>query len=246
MKSFLLKVSDSKIIQEGEIMVFVNTFQADSPPEPRRIHLLKDIELQSSLTFDEIMDITNSPYSNEHWSKLSYFVSKGSLRPYYYENLGRIVDRNIAKGDWVIDETSVNCLFYETYLRQPRVSDWTRQFLFFTPDNFLGSLAIYALNLSMGVSDNMALKQIANAAQHQLVSNSPFNRFMVAIQKENTWELAFGEILPMVVPKKYTKARKVKISLFKEPSQFFHELLSGGKVSNIHHEEYEIKVRIFY
>jgi hypothetical protein len=226
------------------MMFFVNTVEPNTPLDPSRIHLLRDINFQSPLTFDEIMNITNSPYSNENWSKLSYFVTKNSLRPYFDEHMGRIAERKIVTGEWIIDETSVNCLFYETYLRMPTVCDWTRQFIFFTTDNFLGSLGIYAINLSIDLSEDMALKQIANVAQHQLVSNSPFNRFMVAIQKGSSWELAFGEILPTVAPKKYTKARKVKISLFKEPSKFLHELLRGGKVNNILHEEYEFSVRI--
>lgn len=226
-------------------MFFVNTLQPDILPDPRRIHLLSDIEFQSSLDYNEIIDITNSPYSDENWAKLSYFVTKSSLRPYFSEHIGRIADRKIANGEWLIDKTSVNCLLNETYLRMPAVCDWTRQFLFFKSDNFVGSLGIYALNLSMGASNLMALRQIANISQFELVSNSPFNRFMVAIQKENCWELAFGEILPLNTPKTYTKARRVKISLFKEPSKFFFELLCGGKVTNILYDEYRISVRMY-
>ncbi|AYV72911.1 hypothetical protein M1D49_00335 [Bacillus sp. PK3-056] len=225
-------------------MCFVKTLQQEVHPDPSRVNLLRGIELRSSLTFVEIMDITNSPYSNENWSKLSYFVSKGSFRPYSNDDLGRIIERKIANGDWLIEDTSVNGLFYETYLRMPTVCDWTRQFLFFTPDDFVGSIGIYALNLSTDISEHMALKQIANVAQYQIVSNSPFNRFMVAIQKENHWEFVYGEILPMITPKNYTKSRRVKISLFKEPSKFFNELLRGGMVKNIPHDEYVISVRI--
>ncbi|UGB29965.1 hypothetical protein [Metabacillus sp. B2-18] len=225
-------------------MFFVNTVEPDNTPNPSRIHLLRGIELQNPLTFDEITDITNTPYSNENWSKLAYFVTKSSLRPFYHENLGRIVEQHIARGDWIINDMSVNCLFYETYFRMPSVCDWTRQFLFFTTDDFLGSLGIYALNLSTDASEYMALRQIAKVAQNQLVSNSPFNRFMVAIQRQNYWGFAFGEILPTMTPRMYTNARRVKISLFKEPSKFFYELLSGGMVNNILHEEYEIRIRI--
>lgn len=225
-------------------MSFVNSVESYRQPNSSRVHLLTGIELEKSLMFDEIMDITNSPYSNENWSRLSYFVTKGSLRPYENEQIGRIAERNIAKGDWIIDGKSVNCLFYETYLRMPTVCDWTRHFLFFTPDDFVGSIGIYALNLSTNISEHMALKQIANVAHHLTVSNSPFNRCMIAIQRESHWELAFGEILPTVVPKNYIKSRKVKISLFKEPSIFFHELLSGGMAKNILHDEYEVSVRI--
>ncbi|MFG6497281.1 hypothetical protein P8610_18100 [Fictibacillus sp. UD] len=190
------------------------------------------------------MDITNSPYSNKGWCQLSYFVTKESLRPYYNEHIGRIADRKIANGEWLIDKTSDNCLFYETYLRMPSVCDWTRQFLFFSPDEFLGSLGVYAIKLSSDISENMALRWIAKVAQYQLVSDSPFNRFMVAIQKEKYWEFAFGEVLPLIGPKSLIKARRIKISLFKEPSKFFYELLSGGKAYNILHDEYEISVRL--
>lgn len=225
-------------------MFFVNHAEPHRNPDSSRIHLLTDISYEKSLTFEEIMDITNSLYSNENWSKLSYFVTRGSLRPYDNEHIGRIAERNIAKGDWIVDEKSVNCLFYETYLRMPTVCDWTSHFLFFTLDNFLGSMGIYALNLSTDISEHMAVKQIANVAQYQIVSNSPFNRFMVAIQKENHWEFAYGEILPMITPKNYTKSKRVKIFLFKEPSKFLYELLSGGMVKNIPHDEYVISVRI--
>jgi hypothetical protein len=66
----------------------------------------------------------------------------------------------------------------------------------------------------------------------------------VAIQKEKRWELAFGEILPTMVPRMYIESRKVRISIFNDPSQFFHELLRGGEAYNISHNEYEVDVRI--
>lgn len=225
-------------------MSFVNSVEPYGKPDSSRVHLLTGLELEDSLTFEKIMDLTNSPYSNENWSKLSYFVTKSSLRPYDNEHIGRIADRKIAKGDWIIDEMSVNCLFNETYLRMPTVCDWTRHFLFFTLDDFLGSMGIYAMNLSTNVTMLMAVRQLTNIAQYHLISNSPFNRFMIAIQRESHWELAFVEVLPTVVPDKYINSRKVRISLFKEPSKFFYELLSGGKAKNILHDEYELRVKI--
>lgn len=225
-------------------MPFVNSVEPYRKPDSNRVRLLTGLELEKPLMFDEIMGITNSPYSNENWSRLAYHVSRHSIRPYYNEHIGRIADRNIAEGEWIIDATSVNCLFYKTSLRMPSVCDWTRQFLFFTSDNFLGSLEIYALQLSTDTSEHMALRQIAKVAQYQLVSNSPFHRFMIAIQKENNWELAFGYILPTMIPSNYIRSRKVKISLFTEPSTFFHELLNGGKANNTLHDEYELRVEI--
>jgi hypothetical protein len=225
-------------------MFFVDSKQRYMSPESSRVHLIRDINLLNPMTYDEIMDITKSPYSNESWSKLAYNVSKSSFRPYYNEDLGKIADRNIAKGNWLIDETSVNCLFYETYLRMPSVCDWTRHFMYFTEDNFLGSLGIYALQLETDVSENMALRHVANIAQYQLVSKSPFNRFMVAIHRDKSqWELAYGYIVEEHTPLWMCKSRRVRISWFKEPSKFFKELLSGGIVNNIHYEEYEVSVR---
>lgn len=225
------------------MMFFANTIKPDTLLEPRRCSLLRGIDFQKELTFEEIRDIANSPYSNENWSKLSYFVCKSSIRPYHNDDLGKIVERNITNRDWMIDEMSVNCLLYETSLRMPTVCDWTRHFSFFTSDNFIGSIGIYALQLSTNTSEHLAIKQIANIAQYQLNTNSPFNRFLVAIQKEDNWEIAFGDILAAVTPRKYVKARKVKITLCKEPSKFFNEFLGGGRINNIIHEEFEIRVR---
>jgi hypothetical protein len=225
-------------------MFIVNSLQPNISIDPNRIKLLRNATLQSSLTFDEIMDITKSPYTDETWVQLVYFLSKHKLRPYYNNVIGKIADQKIANGDWIIDEMSVNCLLFETYLRMPSVCDWTRHFLYFNSSSFLGLFDVYSLNLSTDVSEHMALKQISHISQHQLQNNSPFQRFMVAIQKIDRWELALGEILPINVPIKFVKSRRVRITVFNDPSRFFHELLRRGKANNIPHKEYEIAVRI--
>lgn len=226
--------------------MFLNSVEPYRQPETSRIHLLNGVNLQSSLSFDEIMDITNSPYTDESWIRLAYFVSKGQLRRYRNDDIGRIVDRNITRGNWKINGMPVNCIVNETYLRMPSVCDWTRHFLFFMPDDFLGSLEVFSLQLSNDLSEFMALNQIAKLAQYQLVSNSPFNRFIVAIQKENNWEIAFGEIPSVITPKSYTKTRRVKITLFKEPNKLFQELLIGNKTNNLLYDRYEFRVRVDY
>lgn len=231
--------------KEGEKMFFVNTNDQNIPPKLDRCTLLKDIDYEKELNFEEIMEITNSSYSDNNWSRLAHFMGKKSYRSYQDNQMNKIIKTMFSNSDILANQAHVNCLFYNTYLRIPSVCDWTRHFSFFISDYFIGSLDIYAMQLSMDASDYFAVRQIANIAQNQINTNRPFLRFMVAIVKEDKWELAFCFIeKEKNLPKHFIKARKIKIQWFKKPAKFFDEILRGGNVFNIPNEEFIVKVRV--
>ncbi len=197
------------------------------------------------LSFNKMLEITSQSYTDKEWCKLAYSVSKSGLQSYTNEQMTKIVNHKKSDGSWNFNDKVVNCLFYETSLRHPGVSAWTKEFKFFTGlgSRFLGAVGVNTIHLEADVSEGMMLRRVGDLVQYTLLSESPFNRLLIALHKPNCddWELVYAEA---IINPYVNRSRPVNISYFSRPSEFFKALLSGEKLNSVEHKRYEVRVRV--
>lgn len=224
-------------------------------PDDEAVHFLKtDFE---QLTFDEMNELAAAPYRDENWVKLAYSVSFTVFQPYFDQGFAGIMKRKITASQTGYSDSraistvsSVNCLYFDTSFRSPGTCDWSREFKFFSGKHFLRGIGVYAINLTSDFGKLLAITSIAryyiqgrNKSNVQNESNSshkrgnifdrqsgdPFNRMLVAVIKQDKWEIAFVQIKEFAD----TRTCKVTTTWCHNPSEFFHALTRGMEVKDI-------------
>ncbi|CAM3469562.1 MULTISPECIES: hypothetical protein [Paenibacillus] len=212
-------------------------------PTDTSVHFLKTNLEQ--MTFDEMSELAAALYRDENWVKLAYSVSITAFRPYIDESFAEIVERKSAVSQFdysdcniVSPVSAINCLYFDTSYRSPGICDCSREFKFFSGEHFLGGIGVYAINLSSDSTSGDKLRSITSIARYCLQSGNPFNRLLIAVVKQDKWELAFAQVKLLLPPVAKTRSCKVTTTLFHDPVDFFRAILSGMKLENIEHEQH--------
>lgn len=222
--------------------MFLNTVEPYTPPMDNQVQLL--VENLNLLEYDELIDLSKMPYTDDNWSKIAFSVSKSILCSYEDEDFSAIVKKKISKGHWSFNNEVINCLIYNTSIRQPGAFDFSHGFKYIAENSFIGGTGIYTIYIQdPNISNNMLLRQIANLTQYHVLSGNPFNRLLIALSRPNTasWEVVFVE---SVYNQYVQNSRLIKILWFKNPSDFFKSILSGQQVGNVEREQFEARIRV--
>lgn len=207
---------------------------------------------RGTVTTDEMIELSLSPYEDCNWSRLAYSVAQTAFRQYIDEDFAQIVQRKLVsthnhyQEDTLINNIApVKCLFFNTSFRSPGTCDWSREFKYYSGKLFFGGIGVFTIQLTPYCSEDGKLRSISRIAQYSLLSGNPFKRLLVAIVKHDVWEIAFANIiLPLTPSYRNEITCRVKITLFKEPSLFIRAITSGMKINEVDHEEHNTKVLI--
>lgn len=207
---------------------------------------------QGAVTADEMIGLSLSPYEDCSWSRLAYSVAHTAFRRYIDEDFARIVQRkSVSTHNHYQEDTSINniapvkCLFFNTSFRSPGTCDWSCEFKFYSGTLFFGGIGVFTVQLTPYCSERGKLRSISRIAQYSLLSGNTTKRLLIAIVKQDGWEVAFAQMtFPLTPPYLEQITCRIKISLFREPSSFVRAITSGLKVSEVEHEEHNTKVLI--
>ncbi|SFM42503.1 hypothetical protein SAMN03159341_13239 [Paenibacillus sp. 1_12] len=213
-------------------------------PDDAKVQFLK-VDLEALIT-DEMIELSETPYEDGNWVRLAYSVSTTAFRPYVDENFAGIIERKSADSKHAFSSnttistaTPVNCLYFDTSHRSPGTCDWSREFKFFKGSHFLGGIGIYAIKLTFDSSVHDKLRSITRIAQYNLQSGNPFKRMLIAVIKQDSWEIAFVQSkIPISPPSSKPNNCRVDISLFRDPSPFIRAISSNLRINDIEHEKH--------
>ncbi|MED1746646.1 hypothetical protein [Brevibacillus borstelensis] len=231
--------------------MFLQTSITYKLPSVSQVFFLDGFD-QGSITADEMIGLSLSPYGDCSWSRLAYSVAQTAFRQYIDEDFARIVQRksvcthNHYQEDTLINNIApVKCLFFNTSFRSPGTCDWSREFKYYSGTFFFGGIGVFTIQLTPYCSERGKLLSITRLAQYSLLSGNSSKRLLIAIVKQDGWEIAFANIIfPLTPSYRNEIICRVKITLFKEPSSFIRAITSGLKVNEVDHEEHNTKVLI--
>ncbi|MDU5141848.1 MAG: hypothetical protein E6230_06685 [Paenibacillus dendritiformis] len=220
-------------------------------PNDEGVHFLKTDLKQ--MTFGEMSELAAAPFRDDNWVRLAYSVSSTVFRPYFDQGFAGIMKRKstVSENGYSFSNvfntvSAVNCLYFDTSYRSPGTCDWSREFKFFSGEQFLGGIGVYAISLTNNcawLSKQVALTSIARYyIQSREVSNNqsdrkngnifdrqsgdPFNRMLIAVIKPDQWEIAFVQIRKMGPPVSKVRSCEVIATIF-NPNDFIKVLQNG-------------------
>lgn len=197
----------------------------------------------------EALDIANSKYTDENWSRLIFSLFYNKFKVYKDDNLMNIVNKKQFNGLEEIEDTAYKCLFFNTSLRYPTIYEFIKEFRYYSNCSFFNSISIFSVEIMEDMSFDFKLNALIQILfKNRVLSSNGDDKFIAAIYRDDNskWEIAIGyKYIRYATAKDGTKLFACSSYLaveFIDSSQLSMMIDKALNIEEIKHEKYFVKL----